>query len=300
MIKEVIKLAPYVKSAIWGGDYFQQYGKSDLDVVAELWELAVRFDQSSKIVSGVFKGKMFDKIVSKEDLGPACDKYPYFPLLIKLIDAKDNLSIQVHPDDKYALKNEKSFGKTEMWYIISAEPGAGLCVGLKKDYTKKEIKQFLKNNDILSALNFFEVKEGDVFVIEPGTIHAIGEGVRLIEIQQNSDLTYRLYDYLRKDKNGKYRELHIKKAIDVIDYHKYQKPVLNTSLLAETEYFKVQKQVFDKELEIKTKDSFISFTFLKGKGNVNDIPYKEYDTFFLPYGCSCKIVGTGEVIITEV
>ena len=297
----VVKLKPVVKSYIWGGSYFQQFKNIDLDVVSELWELSVRGLDSSIIDSGKNKGKRLDEILSKEDIGPVADQMPFFPLLIKLIDAKENLSVQVHPSDEYAIKKLNSFGKTEMWHIIDADEGCGLYVGFKKDYSRKEVEESLNNGTILDLLNFFKVKPGDTFFIEAGTIHAIGKGVRLIEIQQNSDITYRLYDYLRKDKNGNYRELHIKQALDVINYKKYEKPQVNQELLAKSKYFTVKSVELNRELElVANKNSFITFTFLDGEGEVDDILYKKFDTFFLPYGHSCRIKGKGTLIISEV
>lgn len=297
----VVKLKPVVKSYIWGGSYFQQFKNIDLDVVSELWELSVRGLDSSIIDSGKNKGKRLDEILSKEDIGPVADQMPFFPLLIKLIDAKENLSVQVHPSDEYAIKKLNSFGKTEMWHIIDADEGCGLYVGFKKDYSRKEVEESLNNGTILDLLNFFKVKPGDTFFIEAGTIHAIGKGVRLIEIQQNSDITYRLYDYLRKDKNGNYRELHIKQALDVINYKKYEKPQVNQELLAKSKYFTVKRVELNRELElVANKNSFITFTFLDGEGEVDDISYKKFDTFFLPYGHSCRIKGKGTLIISEV
>ena len=300
-MKNVVKLRPSVKDYIWGGTYFKKYGKSDLDIIAELWELSNRDEFSSFIDSGEDKGKRFDKVVTKEDIGPNGDRFQYFPLLIKLIDAKDNLSVQVHPSDEYALKNEHSFGKSEMWHIIDADEGCGLYVGFKKDFSKEEVERKLKDNSILEALNFFEVKPGETYIINPGTIHAIGKGVRLIEIQQNSDLTYRLYDYLRKDKEGNYRPLHIEKALKVINYSKYvpEKPV--DGVLADNQYFKVERKEFDGELNLSANQgSFISFTFIDGEGKVDDIPFKKFDTFFLPNDKSCKVVGKGTLIISRV
>ena len=299
-MKEVVKLKPYIKSAIWGSTYFKKYFQTELSNIAELWTLSVRGDFSSQIDSGSDKGKYLNEVITKEDIGPVADRFPFFPLLVKLIDAKENLSVQVHPSDAYALKNLNSFGKTEMWHILSAKPGSGLYVGLNKDYSKEEIESKLKDNSILDALNFFEVKPGDTFLINAGTIHAIGEGVTLIEIQQNSDITYRLYDYLRKDKDGNYRQLHIDEALKVIDYHKYQQEEHNGEYLEDTPYFKVKKVVLNKELTLKAdKDSFITFTFISGKGKVDDIDYDIYDTFYLPYGKSCKIKGEGTLIISS-
>ena len=295
----VVKLKPFIKSFIWGGDYFQKYGKGNQEVISELWELSLREGFSSVIASGKDEGKTLLEVMKEEDVGPVRNRFPYFPLLIKLIDAKDNLSVQVHPSDEYALEHEHSFGKTEMWHIIDADEGAGLYVGLNDDYTKEDIEKRLNDGSILEALNFFKVQPGETYLINSGTIHAIGKGVRLIEIQQNSDLTYRLYDYLRKDKNGNYRELHIEKALKVIDYHKYQPQKQEGDLLADNKYFKVMRKEIHGSLTLTAdKDAFMSFTFIKGQGYVNDIPYQIFDTFFLPYGKECVIKGDGIVIIS--
>ena len=297
----VIKIKPVVKSYIWGGQYFQKFKNINLDVISELWELSVRDDFSSIIDSGINKGKSLKEVLTKEDIGPNSDRFIYFPLLIKLIDAKDNLSVQVHPSDEYALKNENSFGKSEMWHIINADEGAGIYVGFNKDYEKEEIERRLNDGTILETLNFFKVKPGDTFVINPGTIHAIGKGVRLIEIQQNSNITYRLYDYLRKDKDGNYRELHIKQALEVINYKKYVSGNSTSSVLADNQYFHVERKEVNGELTIKADEgSFVSFTFIDGEGTVEDLNYKIYDTFFLPNGKSCTVKGKGTVIISRV
>ena len=299
---ELVKLAPAVKDYIWGGTYFKAFNKGvSLERVSECWELSVRDVDSSIIASGKDKGKLLVDVISKEDVGPIQDRFKYFPILIKLIDAKENLSVQVHPSDDYALKNENSFGKSEMWHIISADKGSGLYVGLNKKCSKEEIKQALENGNILDYLNFFPVKPGDTFIIDPGTIHAIGKGVRLIEIQQNSNLTYRLYDYNRVDKFGNPRELHIQKALEVINYNKYEVKKSDGNLLADNQYFTVKEVSFNGEIELKADEkSFISFTFLSGEGKVDDIDFNQYDTFFLPYGKKCLVKGKGSLIISSV
>ena len=299
---ELVKLKPAVKDYIWGGNYFQKFNKGlELSKVSECWELSVRDNDSSIIASGKDEGKKLCDVISKEDIGPVMDRFPYFPLLIKLIDAKENLSVQVHPSDDYALKYENSFGKSEMWHIISADEGCGLYVGLNKDYKKEDIERALNEGTILDCLNFFKVKPGDTFIINPGTIHAIGKGVRLIEIQQNSNLTYRLYDYNRVDANGNPRELHINKALDVIDYRHYKAVQNKDGFLADNQYFTVKKASFDGDFRIFANEkSFISFTFLDGEGMVNDIPFKQYDTFFLPYQKECLIKGKGRVVISQI
>lgn len=299
---ELVKLKPSVKDYIWGGNYFQKFNKGvGLSRVSECWELSVRDVDSSIIASGKDKGKKLSEVISKEDIGPVMDRFPYFPLLIKLIDAKENLSVQVHPSDDYALKNENSFGKSEMWHIISVDEGSGLYVGLNKDYKKEDIEIALKEGKVLDYLNFFKVKPGDTFVINPGTIHAIGKGVRLIEIQQNSNLTYRLYDYNRVDANGNPRELHIQKALEVIDYKQYKPVQKDNDFLADNKYFSVKEVSFADILKISANEnSFVSFTFLDGEGTVNDIPFKQYDTFFLPYKKECQIKGKGRVVVSRV
>ena len=299
---ELVKLKPAVKDYIWGGNYFQKFNKGlGLARVSECWELSIREQDSSIIASGKDTGKLLNEVISNEDIGPVMERFPYFPLLIKLIDAKENLSVQVHPSDEYALKNENSFGKSEMWHIISADEGSGLYVGLNKDYQKEDVQKALKEGTILDNLNFYKVKPGDTFVINPGTIHAIGKGVRLIEIQQNSNLTYRLYDYNRVDSNGNPRELHIKKALEVINYKQYKPVSKDNEYLADNQYFTVKEVSFKDSLTIKANEnSFVSFTFLEGEGTVNDIPYSQYDTFFLPYQKECLIKGNGRVVISKV
>ena len=299
---ELVKLKPAVKDYIWGGNYFQKFAKGlGLERVSECWELSTRDDDSSIVASGKDVGKKLSEVITKEDIGPVMDRFPYFPLLIKLIDAKENLSIQVHPSDEYALKNENSFGKSEMWHIISADEGSGLYVGLNNNYSKEEIEKALNEGTILNCLNFYKVKPGETYIINPGTIHAIGKGVRLIEIQQNSNLTYRLFDYNRVDKNGNPRELHIQKALKVIDYRKYETKQSDSEYLADNNYFTVKAIKFDGELKIAANDkAFISFTFLNGKGMVDDIEYNQFDTFFLPYKKECLIKGKGKVVISTV
>ena len=299
---ELVKLKPAVKDYIWGGNYFQNFNKGiELTKVSECWELSVRDIDSSIIASGNNEGKLLNEVITKEDMGPVMERFPYFPLLIKLIDAKENLSVQVHPSDEYALKNENSFGKSEMWHIISADEGSGLYVGLNNNYSKDDIEKALNEGTILDYLNFFKVKPGDTFIINPGTIHAIGKGVRLIEIQQNSNLTYRLYDYNRVDQNGNPRQLHIQKALDVINYHKYEMSQNKDEYLADNQYFTVKKVEFDGEYKIVANGkSFVSFTFLNGQGKVDDIEYDQYDTFFLPYKKECLIKGKGIIIVSMV
>ena len=299
---KLVKLKPSVKEYIWGGTYFKDFNKGtgNEERISECWELSDRGLDSSIIASGDNLGRKLCEVITEQDIGPVFKKYNRIPLLIKLIDAKEDLSVQVHPSDE-AAKKVNSLGKAEMWYIISAEEGSGLYMGLKNDSSREEIENALNNGAILNYLNFFEVKPGQAYFIKPGTIHAIGKGVRLLEVQENSDITYRLYDYKRLDKNGNPRELHIEQALDVIDYHKYKQDSEDYRFLTKNEYFAVERRILMEPSDIEASNySFASFTFIDGHGDVNGIPYGPYDTFFLPYGEKCHINGTGTLILSYV
>lgn len=295
----IYKLIPALKDYIWGGTNLKKYRKTDLDIISESWELSFHQDGLSKVE---IDNKLVNlsSVVKKEDLGEKVSNFPFFPVLIKLIDAKENLSVQVHPSDEYALKNENSFGKTEMWYVISALEGAGLYVGFKENENKENVEKYLHDGTILDHLNFFKVKPGDCYFIPSGTIHAIGKGVTLIEIQQNSNLTYRLYDYNRVDKNGLKRPLHIEKALNVIDYNKYQKEEKRDNLLGKCKYFTSYKLDASIDKKIYYKDSFTSITFLSGEGKINNLDYKKFDSFFISAGEECLLKGNGTYILTRV
>lgn len=295
----IYKLIPALKDYIWGGTNLKKYRKTDLDIISESWELSFHQDGLSKVEIDNKLVNLSD-VVKKEDLGEKVSNFPFFPVLIKLIDAKENLSVQVHPSDEYALKNENSFGKTEMWYVISALEGAGLYVGFKENENKENVEKYLHDGTILDHLNFFKVKPGDCYFIPSGTIHAIGKGVTLIEIQQNSNLTYRLYDYNRVDKNGLKRPLHIEKALNVIDYNKYQKEEKRDNLLGKCKYFTSYKLDASIDKKIYYKDSFTSITFLSGEGKINNLDYKKFDSFFISAGEECLLKGNGTYILTRV
>lgn len=299
---DTVKLKPSVKSYIWGGTNLKKYGKeSKEDVISETWELSFHDDGLSLVDSGIYKGKTLKEVVKKDDLGTNVSTFTFFPCLIKLIDSASPLSVQVHPSDEYALKNENSYGKTEMWYILDHEKDAGIYVGFKNNETQSDVEKALNNGTILDKLNFFKVKKGECYFIKSGTIHAIGKGVTLIEIQQNSNLTYRLYDYNRKDKNGNTRELHISKALKVIDYNKYVPITFNEGIIGTCKYFTSKKVEFKNEYVIENDEkSFSSITFINGLGMVNDIKFKKYDTFFVPANKKAIIKGNGEFIITKV
>ena len=191
-------------------------------------------------------------------------------------DARQDLSVQVHPSDEYALKHENSFGKTEMWYVVEADEGAGIYLGFKRDVTDAEYREAIKNNALTDLLNFYKVKAGDCFFIPSGTIHAIGAGCLICEIQQNSNLTYRVYDYGRLDKDGKTRELHVDKALKVTSLTKYEAKKLDAvsscgEYLGLSKYFTVKKfSVKDDVILHSDKGSFKAFTCVSGEGYINN------------------------------
>jgi mannose-6-phosphate isomerase len=315
-----IKMAPAFKDYIWGGDrLIKEWGKDcPFDIAAESWELSGHKNGLSIAKNGSLKGLNLNEIVEK--WGTAClgDKSKgsdRFPILIKLIDSKQRLSIQVHPDDEYAMRVEGDSGKTEMWYIAQASEGSGILCGFKKDISKDEYKKRIADNTLTDVLNFIPVKKGDVFFISPGTVHAICEGTIIAEIQQSSDITYRVYDYGRVSAEGKPRELHIQKALDVsrLKGEKFSgkplsKPQLQDgytkTLLAQCKYFTVYELNIADRCKLKaTRETFNAITFMNGQGEISfdgkTESFKKGDTFFVPADMGeYEIRGKSEVLLT--
>ena len=311
-----IKLNPVYKEIIWGGNRLkEEFNKaSDLNNIAESWELTVRDDGMNTIVGGEFDGKtmaeyiekMGHEVVSKE-------KQDFFPLLIKFIDACDNLSVQVHPDDEYGLKNANSLGKTEMWYIMDAKPGSQLVYGLKQGVTNEMFAQAVKDGCVEEMLNYVPVKKGDVFFIPSGLVHAIGAGILLAEIQQNSNITYRVYDYNRLGKDGQPRELHVNDALNVIvnrteeeiDAIRYSKGKSISSNLANCDYFNVCMYDVKSAMFFNVdQKSFNSVLCLDGEGIIycDNQTYKlsKGDSYFIPAGIGGYVVnGNVSVIVSK-
>ncbi|MBQ8876067.1 MAG: ROK family protein [Clostridia bacterium] len=292
---EIVKLYPECKDNIWGGVKLKEkYGKqTDKDPVAESWELSFHKDGPTRLENGA----TLQDTATEQDLGKNCKDFPFFPMLAKLIDAKQDLSVQVHPSDAYALKNENSFGKTEMWYIVEAEKGAGIYLGFKRDVTKAEYETAIKNHTLTDLLNFFEVQAGECYFIPSGTIHAIGSGCLICEIQQNSNLTYRVYDYGRKDKNGKERELHVEKALKVTALEKYEYDPLSIAtaqgeLLGISRYFTTTAVCVSGEKSLFVdKNTFKCVTCVSGEGTIDGKKVTLGDSWFVP-------AGSGEVLLT--
>lgn len=315
----VLKLTPAFKDYLWGGtrlrDDFQK--DCDFDKIAESWELSCHKDGPSTIANGEFKGLTLSEYIDnagKSVLGTDCEKFENFPILIKLIDAKDNLSVQVHPDNEYAQRVEGEYGKTEMWYIVDCDEGATLLYGFKDTITKDEFAQRIADNTLLEVTNAVPVKKGDVFFIQAGTLHAIGKGILIAEIQQNSNTTYRIYDYGRVGKDGKPRELHVEKAKDVTDlcpakaYPETpveQKDGYTSKLLSSCDYFTTYAVDVDSEAVLEADEkSFLSLLILDGECEItadDTVKAKKGDSIFVPAGTGKVIVdGKCKAILTRV
>lgn len=309
-----VKLTPAFKDYLWGGQRLKTdfYKDTDLTPLAESWELSAHRDGQSTVATGVYRGMTFTaylEVLGKAALGTACGKYDYFPLLIKLIDAKGDLSVQVHPSDEYALEHEGEYGKTEMWYVLDCEEGAALYYGFKEDTTREEYETAIKEGRLTDILNRVPVKRGDVFFIPAGTVHAIGAGILICEIQQNSNTTYRVYDYNRRDKNGNLRPLHVEKALAVSDLRKSpalpEIPDGEDVLLAECGYFAVRRLRFaGRGTVTATAESFTALTVTEGEGTLSDgestLSFRKGDTLFIPaQEADFTITGACEMILSR-
>ena len=280
----IFKLDPAFKDYIWGGTRLRdEYGKKcDYDKVAESWELSCHKDGPSVVADGEYKGLTLNEYIEKAGkgvLGKNCERFENFPILIKLIDAKDNLSVQVHPDNDYAMRVEGEYGKTEMWYVINAAKGAGLYSGFSKQINADEYVKRVEDNTIMDVLQRYEVNPGDVFFLPAGRVHAIGAGCFIAEIQQTSNITYRIYDYDRKGPDGKGRELHTELAKDAIDYTLYPdyrthyKAHTNATVeLAACKYFTTNLLDVDTIMvrDFSELDSFVVYICMEGKASIRD------------------------------
>ncbi len=312
------KLSPAFQGYLWGGTKLRDvYGKKcDLEKVAESWELSTHPAGESRIDGGEYDGltlnQYFEKL-GKGVLGKNAGAFERFPVLIKFIDAKDPLSIQVHPSDEYALRVEHEYGKTEMWYVMDCDPGAFLYFGVNRPVTKEEFRQRIENNTVLEVLNKVEVHPGDVFFIKSGTIHAIGAGILICEIQQNSNCTYRVYDYDRRGADGKPRELHVEKALAVSNFqpsdtssHAGQPEAVSggtVQKLGTCKYFETEKLQVESSMELNVgEDSFVSLIVTQGSGTAageeNTLSFRAGDSLFLPAGAG-KVTLTGPCTLVK-
>lgn len=281
-----LKFKPILKHIIWGGDEITKFKNLDKDEtgVGESWEISAVEDNVSVVENGelantpldVLIGEAKEKLVGKKNFDKFGNK---FPLLIKFIDARDDLSIQVHPNDEMAKKRHNSFGKTEMWYIVKAEKGASIYSGFKDKISPEQYVEKIADHTFTDTLEKHYVQGGDVYFMPAGRVHAIGSGCFVAEIQQTSNITYRIYDYNRKDKEGNTRELHTELAKDAIDYTvydsyktKYESTPNETNKLVSCEYFTTNLLELDKpfEKDTSTIDSFIIYMCLEGTCELED------------------------------
>lgn len=297
-----IKFHPILKERLWGGTKLKEvFGKPiTSDITGESWELSAVSGDVSVVSNGELSGTSLQELIDSQPenlLGKSVfNRFGNdFPILIKFIDAKQDLSIQLHPNDKLAKKRHNSLGKTEMWYVMDADENANLIVGFNKDVTKEEYAQSLENDTLLELLNYEQVKEGDTFFINTGKIHAIGAGVLLAEIQQTSDITYRVFDFNRRDKSGNLRELHTEMALDAIDYTKkndfkvdYSRTQGVINPMVDCPYFTTNFLELAKDLnqDVSSRDSFTIFMCVGGSATItNDfgsVAIKKGETVLVP------------------
>jgi len=297
-----LKFEPILKDKIWGGTRLKTmlYKEiSDANCCGESWEVSGLVGDESMIINGFLAENNLNELLEiymTELVGEKnYEKYGLgFPLLIKFIDAQDNLSVQVHPDDELAQRKYGQSGKTEMWHVIASEPGSGLYVGFNKTVSKAQFEEAIANGTVEEVLQFYPVQPGDTFMIPAGTVHAIGKGVLLAEIQQPSDITFRVFDWNRVDDEGNSRELHVQEALEAIDFEhqtdnfkvEYQPQLNKTVRLVRSQYFNTSLLEFDQPLNksFVEIDSFVIYMCLDGQ-------------ILLAYGDERERLETGEVVL---
>ena len=286
-----------LKDYLWGGTrLIDEFGfESDSEKAAEAWMLSCHKDGNSIVKNGKYAGLTLQQaieLLGADTLGKKAADFTYFPILIKLIDAKDRLSVQVHPNDEYALANEGEYGKTEMWYVVDCDDDAKLIYGFNQDITQGEFLERINNNNLSPVCNYVPVKKGDVFFIEAGTMHAIGKGILIAEVQQNSNTTYRVSDYGRLGADGKPRPLHVEQSLAVTTapatpveeciFHTESGADNEMQILMENQYYQVSRmQVRGKANWVQEK-GFRIVTVLEGYGMINGTAVKKGEHFILP------------------
>ncbi|MBR7025644.1 MAG: class I mannose-6-phosphate isomerase [Selenomonadaceae bacterium] len=300
----ILKLKPACKDYVWGGRrLIEEFGiDCDKKILAEAWMLSCHPDGASTLANGETLADYIkhDKKIS----GTNCRDFREFPILIKFIDAAKNLSVQVHPPDDYALAHENQLGKTEMWYILDAAENAVVYCGFKKKISREEFTARIKDNSLLEVLNAVTVRRGDVIFIPAGTIHAVGKGVLLAEIQQSSNVSYRIYDY------GRDRPLHIAQALDVTNLNPPTLRGESYPHLAACDYFVVDKLTLDGKIlseasGVVDEKTFLSVLILGGEGKIScgeeNFSYSKGDSFFVTAGAGTwKICGSCDALLTTV
>lgn len=311
----IFKLKPVLKDYIWGGTRLIREFNMDYDgdKAAEAWVLSAHKDGPATIINGSLAGETLDKALTMEMMGKNCEKFGKFPILTKIIDSGDNLSLQVHPSDETADKSKGEEAKTESWYIADCEEGAELIYGFKKDITKEEFISSVNDGTFIDKVNKVKVKKGECYHITAGTLHAICKGILLVEVQQNSNTTFRVYDYDRVDKNGNKRELHVDRALAVLNYKK-QQIILSPDEeekgetyvrrpLSRCEFYNFQELKNDGETELfADENSFVSYVLIDGEGTIETkdevISLKKGDSVFVPASLG-KYILKGKMTLLE-
>ena len=313
-----LTFTPIFKERIWGGEKLEKELHKPIHqpLIGESWEVSTVKGDVSVIDNGALKGTSLQALIEQAPealLGSAVYKRfgTDFPLLIKFIDAAQDLSIQVHPDDALAKARHNSFGKTEMWYIMEADPNASIIIGFNRNVSKEEYQSHLENKTLSQLLNYEKVSHGDMFFIPAGKIHAIGAGVLLAEIQQTSDITYRVYDFDRKDKHGNYRELHTELALDAIDFERkddfrksYSSTENTVNPAVASPYFTTDYLKITQETPLTLSgDSFHIYIGVAGKGSLQygdmELPLEKGQTLLVPASCK-EIHLKGKVEVLQV
>lgn len=301
---DILFLSAPLKERIWGGNYF----KDELKVtdsnkkIGEMWSCSGYCQGESYILEGIYKGLTLSQVYKNHCELFGNPKAKEFPILIKIISADDNLSVQVHPNDEYARKYENSSGKTEGWLILKHAPEASLVVGHNAS-SKEELVSMIESDDYDQLLKKVKVNDGEFYPIPSGTIHAIGKGIVLLEVQQSSDITYRFYDYHRKDKDGEERELHVKKAIDVTNIKPYSQKIKNindiqSGELYSNQYFNIFVKSIDEVGTIENANGYKIISVIDGEFKVDGHSIKLGDSFIVTaLDKSVEVKGNGRIAI---
>lgn len=312
-----LQFEPILKERIWGGEKLKTILNKPIvsKITGESWELSTVQGDVSVVANGVLKGKsLMDLIEETPDAILGTKVYErfgkQFPLLFKYLDAREDLSIQVHPNDKLAKERHNSFGKTEMWYVMQADADARIIVGFKEDSSKEEYLKHLNDNTLVSILDDVKAKSGDVFFLETGTVHAIGAGLVVAEIQQTSDITYRLYDFDRVDAQGNKRELHVDLALDAINYNKvdtqkkYDSKTNTSNVVVDCPYFTTNFLPLENKLEVsKSGETFTVYMCIEGSFEIEYEGFKHTyikgDTVLVPAAINAFVL-SGKASILEI
>ncbi|MNK64756.1 putative mannose-6-phosphate isomerase YvyI [compost metagenome] len=312
-----LQFEPILKERIWGGEKLKTILNKPIvsKITGESWELSTVQGDVSVVANGVLKGQsLMDLIEETPDAILGTKVYErfgkQFPLLFKYLDAREDLSIQVHPNDKLAKERHNSFGKTEMWYVMQADADARIIVGFKEDSSKEEYLKHLNDNTLVSILDDVKAKSGDVFFLETGTVHAIGAGLVVAEIQQTSDITYRLYDFDRVDAQGNKRELHVDLALDAINYNKvdtqkkYDSKTNTSNVVVDCPYFTTNFLPLENKLEVsKSGETFTVYMCIEGSFEIEYDGFKHTyikgDTVLVPAAVNAFVL-SGKASILEI